>query len=374
MALPLAPLLFLLTNPYVIAGIAGLLAFTFGFTFFFDKIFILSTLAVGGWLFFKKANGNISGSDIIPLIALPLLVFTFWNFFGVAGMVSGFDQPTGTIATDQGPVQPPQAEVQVSEPKGQGSTVPGLSTTLAPRTYREVDITVKNNDNQLPLVLDSAKVMAWIGECNTIDEQKQHPICNAEAGNTLKIQSGWLNGLGQFTKKLFEQNNVGITGKNPEERNIWDKTTNDWKDLAVMKNFDVESEAGEDTVALWSKSSCEQYSNSNVDCDNVQGSHTFENVGYIWADQDAEVPSQKTLNVAVLMPQSKSLTDTIIWAGTLGGVDRQDYTVVAMKQKTVNVATPDIQIIILIGGLGLLASLGAYFRVPPFNVIPVPGA
>ena len=362
-------LLFLLTQPAVIAGIAGILMFTLGFTFFFDKIFLFALFGGVGYLVLK---GKYDLNSVIPILALAILTPILWNFFGVAGMFAGFGAPAGTITTDMGEVEPPQTDVQISEPKGQGSSVPGLSTTIAPRTYRSVDVTIRNQDSQLPLVLDSAKVMAFIGECNTVEEEKQHPICNAQAGSTLKIQSGWLNGLGQFTQKLFNQNHMGITGKNPEERGIWDKTTHDWKDLAVVKNFNVESEMGEDTVALWSESKCQEFSAESVNCNNVQGSHTFEDIGYIWADKSAEVPSQHTLQVAVLMPQDKTLTDHLIWAGTLGGIDRQPYTVVAMKNKTVNVATPDIQIIILVGGLGLLASVAAYMRVPPFNMLPVP--
>lgn len=368
MALPVLPmLLFLLTNKVVVAGIAGVLMFTLGFTFFFDKLFLVVLFGGLGYLVY---TGDYDLDNVVPLIALAVLTPIMWNFFGVAQMASGFNTAPGSIVTDDGTVQPPQAQFELSDPQGQ--TLPGLSTTVAPQTYREVSVNIENRDDQLPLVLDSAKVIAWVGEGCGNSEVDDFELCEWSPGSTVKLQSGWLDGLGKFTLKLFDQNSVGITAQNPDDIGIWDRTTNDWKDVSVVRNFDVEAEDGSDVVALWDRSTCEQEALSSVDCSQVQSSYKFEDLGYLWADQDAEVPSQHQLSVAVLMPQSQSLTDKVIQGLTLGGIDRQDYTVITMKAENVQVATPNVQLIIIIGGLGLLLSVGAYTRVPPFNMIPTP--
>lgn len=353
-------LLVLLTNPYVIGALAIIVMVTIGLTFFFNKLFLI--LIFGGvvYLMVTGAFGSMNVKQIYPIIAIAVAAPVLFQFAGMQigtgdtlsmqALAAAGSSPT--VDSEYGEVQIPRSGVELGEP--QGSVL--ASTTIAPRTFRNATVKLRNPDS-LPLVIDSAKVVAWVGSCSAVKKEgvELPKECTVNEGETYQINEGWLDGFADFVNKVFNHANAGITGKRPDKQGFFSQQTRDWQDKAVVRNIQFNNGEG---VALWSKEKCRNTDTIGVDCSNVRETVTVP-AGWIWADKSVDTPATKKLNVMVLMPQEKSLSNRIITTLSAGAVDKQPYTVIAKKTRSVNIATPNIQIIVLIGALGLIASVAA---------------
>lgn len=324
----------------IIAVITVAVVFLVGIAFFFERIILLILIAgVAGFLLYAKGE-NITPKSIMPIIVIGL-AGTF-----LAGTV-------GLTATDALPEQGTSVNTELSRPSG----VPGMSSTLAPRTYRNVSVEVCNNDPELPLVTDGAMIIAYVGDCENVEGSD--PLCNIERGDEYTVNQGWGDNVFNLFKNLYQEHHVALTPENPSDANIWDKAQYTASDFVVMRTFD-------DELTLWNEEAYEEHGAENIDKSEIQECHDFGHVGYMWADNEAEVPSTHTLNTAVLMPKDKSLTDWALTFASLGAYAPQSYTTIATQRETVNVQTPEIQIILVIGALGLLLSMLGYAGVIPF--------
>lgn len=326
---------------YLALGLGLFLFLTAGFAFFFDKILLLAIIGVVGYLVVRVSD-SFKPNDMLPLAVLALSFTFIMSGAGIesataaAGAAMGIGG--GDVEADLGPMQ------------GEGSNLPALSATVAPRTYRPVDITIKNTDDVLPLVTSNAKVISMVDACQ---DEDSHDLCQVGEGQTYTINEGWASGFADFVLQAFNKNNVGLTCQNPEENGLWEKTTLDWQDTACIHNFD-------DEIALWSQSACDQYAvEEDRPCSQYNQSHTFEDFGYIWADRSANTSTSHTMRTLVMIPQEKGFTEGFITGLTFGAVNYQPYSVVALNEQSVNVTNPDIQIIVVIGAIGLLLALVA---------------
>ena len=380
MAIPLLPLAGILTSKVFMAGLAGVLTLVLGFSFFLsDYLFIL---AIIGGAIYIITQGEVSQDNIIPIFAIAVMTPIAFQFFGVASLTPDVAASI-TGSGPQGAEDYPAIEADVSDKKvNAGLTDQMLAQTIAPRTYREIGVEVTNNDD-IPLVTDGVVVMAWMGNCEdqgikgTLDNYLSgvdNP-CEFQQADTVTLNDNYATNFYEFTKQVADRNHVGATAQDPEETNFWEDLGNTWQDTYAINKMDPQGE-----MILWDPAKCEEMARDSVDCSNAQKTWKQEEVAYVWADDGVETPSSWTLNVALLEPTDNSifqdaanLLDSGIETVTLGRIsgilDSQNYRVVALQNHTINVATPNTQLLVLFGGLGLLASILTALRVPPFDQV-----
>lgn len=398
-----------LTAGLLIAGAVAVMATIASIGFFFGEITFFVIIA---GIAYAYATGNINVERVTPILGLALVAPILFNVFGLSVMMPSL-QLMEPQSADPGNYPAIQGDIQVDQ-KGQMLASSG-STTVAPGTYRPVELTLKNEDS-LPLVLDGTMMYGFAGDCqdkNIVESARKllnddfNP-CSVQQGETVEIRSGSIDGLVEFGSKVSETNNFGVTSEIPDDmkeegtgKDLLDQYANDWKARTAMVYADVNGFEGGETALLWDQQKCREKALDNVDCSRANKKITLDDSMYVWADQKVETPKSKTLTVVFLTPAKDDVESKLLnavgvvgqagtgalagsWAGgpigaVAGGlgamtiddlrvIEEHDYRVTAVLKKDIQFMSPEVKASLALGGIGILAILGVFYR----RKLPIP--